>query len=46
LGNWLGVTHYIGQAMKYYVLKQNGQIIARTTVRPLSYEEVNDSQEK
>ena len=39
LGKWLGVAHEIGQAMTYYVLKQNGQIVAGN-------EEMNDSQEK
>jgi len=46
LGKWLGVAHDIGQAMTYYVLKQNGKIVARSTVRPLSNEEMNDIQEK
>ncbi|MGH7974084.1 MAG: hypothetical protein ACREBR_01060, partial [bacterium] len=32
LGKWLGPAHNIGQAMCYYVLKPNGQVISRSTV--------------
>jgi len=46
LGKWLVVAHDIGQAMTYYVLKQNGHFVAQSTVRPLSNEEMNDSQVK
>ena len=32
---WLGVAHTIGQSMCYYVLKSNGEFIARSTVIPV-----------
>ncbi|MGH3053585.1 MAG: hypothetical protein ACRDL7_01240, partial [Gaiellaceae bacterium] len=32
LGRWLGPAHNIGQALCYYVLKPNGQVICRSTV--------------
>jgi hypothetical protein len=35
LCRWLGVAHHIGQSMCYYVLKSNGQHIARSTVIPV-----------
>ena len=35
LGRWLGIAHDIGQSMCYWILKSNGQIVARSTVRPL-----------
>ncbi|MGH3056523.1 MAG: hypothetical protein ACRDL7_16235, partial [Gaiellaceae bacterium] len=31
LGRWLGPAHNIGQAMCYYILKPNGQVICRST---------------
>ncbi|MGH7974081.1 MAG: hypothetical protein ACREBR_01045, partial [bacterium] len=36
LGRWLGVAHDVGQAMCYWILKDNGRIVARTTVRALT----------
>ena len=35
LACWLGPAVGIGQGLTYYVIKDNGQIIARSTVRPL-----------
>ena len=32
IGRWLGVANHHGGAMTYYVLKANGQVLARTTV--------------
>ena len=46
LGRWLGIAHDIGQSMCYWVLKSNGQVVARSTVRPLSDEELKDENEK
>ena len=46
LGRWLGVSENIGQAMCYYVLKGNGKILSRSTVRPLLREEYLDEAEK
>jgi hypothetical protein len=31
-GRWLGVAHNIGSIMTYYILQENGQIVARSTV--------------
>ena len=33
LGRWLGVSHRIGSALCYWVIKKNGYIEARTTVQ-------------
>ena len=46
LGKWLGVAQNVGQAMCYYVLKSNGYIVARTTVRPLLTEEITNEAER
>ncbi|MGH3054508.1 MAG: reverse transcriptase domain-containing protein, partial [Gaiellaceae bacterium] len=43
---WLGIAHDVGQAMCYWILKSNGQVVARTTVRPLSDDETKDPLEK
>ncbi|MGH7955268.1 MAG: hypothetical protein ACREOZ_04835, partial [Gloeomargaritales cyanobacterium] len=42
LGRWLGVAHDVGQAMCYWILKKNGHVVARSTVRPLTLEEKVD----
>jgi hypothetical protein len=36
LGRWLGPAHDVGQALCYYILKPNGQVVARTTVRAIT----------
>jgi hypothetical protein len=46
LGRWLGIAHEVGTPMTYWVLKVNGQIICRSTVRPLLSEEWNNEAEK
>jgi hypothetical protein len=38
LGRWLAVAHWVGQALCYYILTSNGQVIARTTVQPIPQE--------
>mmetsp|Transcript_5420 Transcript_5420/g.7995 ORF Transcript_5420/g.7995 Transcript_5420/m.7995 type:complete len:667 (+) Transcript_5420:1119-3119(+) len=45
LGRWLGPAHDVGQALCYYVLKENGQVIARTSVRNLTQAELIDENE-
>mmetsp|Transcript_11237 Transcript_11237/g.16168 ORF Transcript_11237/g.16168 Transcript_11237/m.16168 type:complete len:1367 (+) Transcript_11237:2028-6128(+) len=45
LGRWLGPAHYVGQALCYYVLKENGQVITRTSVRGLTETEITDENE-
>ena len=42
LGHWLGVVYSVGSAMTYWILKENGMIIPRSTVRPLTDEETRD----
>lgn len=46
LGRWLGIAHDVGSALTYWILKSNGQIIARSTVRPLLPDEERDEMEK
>ena len=36
LGRWLGIAHRVGSALTYWILKSNGQVIARSTVQPLN----------
>lgn len=45
-GKWLGVADKIGSPLTYWIMKDNGQIIARSTVRPLNDNEMNDEDEK
>jgi hypothetical protein len=33
LGRWLGVTHRVGSDMCYWVINENGNVLARTTVQ-------------
>jgi len=40
LGRWLGVAHKVGQALCYFILRSNGQVIARMTVQPIPTEEL------
>ena len=35
IGRWLGPAHDVGQALCYWILKDNGQIVARMTVKPI-----------
>ena len=46
LGRWLGVAHDVGTPLTYWVLKDNGQVIARSTVRPLLDDEIGDEVER
>jgi hypothetical protein len=45
LGKWLGVATTVGQAMTYWILKSNGYVIARSTVRPLTDDEIKSTTE-
>jgi hypothetical protein len=40
IGRWIGVAHRIGQAMCYWVLPPSGIPIARSTVQPISKDEL------
>jgi hypothetical protein len=46
LGRWLGVAHSVRQSMTYWILKPNGYVIACSTVRPLTDEELRYEEEK
>jgi hypothetical protein len=40
VGHWIGVAHNIGQAMCFWVLPMSGIPIARSTVQPISIEDL------
>jgi len=40
LAKWLGVAHRIGQALCYYLLPESGRTIVRSTVQPLSQDDI------
>ena len=42
LGRWLGPSHRVGQALTYFIINNNGSIITRSTVKPLSTDDLND----
>lgn len=46
LARWLGQADRIGQDLTYYVIKANGQVVARSTMRPLLPEEWTSDVEK
>jgi len=42
LAKWLGVAHRVGQALCYYLLPHGGKPIVRSTVQPVSQDELKD----
>jgi hypothetical protein len=40
LARWIGIAHRVGQAMCYWLLPKSGIPVARTTIQPLSQEEL------
>ena len=42
IGRWLGISHRVGSALCYWVLKDNGQVISRTTVQPIQYDDMHE----
>ena len=40
LGRWLGVAHRVGQALCYWILPVSGVPIARSTVQPISKDDL------
>ena len=40
LGRWLGVSHRIGSALCYYMIKQNGSIESQTTVQHITTDDM------
>lgn len=41
LGRWLGVAHRVGQAMVYYIVNNQGCVVARSTALPLEESEMD-----
>lgn len=39
IGRWLGVSHTVGAPLTYWILKDNAQIISRSTVQPMTVPE-------
>lgn len=46
LAHWLGPADGVGQDLTYFVMKGNGQVIARSTMQPLLPEEWTSNVEK
>lgn len=46
LGRWLGVAHRIGNAMNYFILKDNGRVISRSTVQRVTNLELRTEEVK
>ena len=46
LGRYLGPTDDVGSEMTSWILKSNGKVVPRRTVRPLKDEEIRNEQEK
>jgi hypothetical protein len=46
LGRNVGATIYIGPAMARKILKKNGSVMYRTSVRPLTPDEIQSPTEK
>ena len=42
LGRWLGVSHRVGSDMCYWILQENGQVIAETTVQHVTTADLRD----
>ena len=43
LARFLGVSHKIGNSMCYFVLKSNGNVLSRSTVQPILFDELKTS---
>ena len=41
LARWLGVSHRVGSALCYFVIKANGQIESRTTVQHVTKDDLS-----
>ena len=46
LGRWLGVSHRVGLALCYHILKSNGQIESRTTVQHVTQDDLDKPETK
>ena len=43
VGRWLGPTVDVGSALTYKILRSNGQVVPRSTIRHLTLDELNKS---
>lgn len=41
IGRWLGVSHRVGSALCYWILTENGYVVARTTVQHVTIEKLS-----
>jgi hypothetical protein len=46
IGRWLGIAHCVGQALVYWVMNNNGVVVARSTVIPLKPEDYDVDENK
>ena len=46
LGRWLGVSHRVGSALCYHILKHNGSIESRTTVQHVTQDDFDKPETK
>ena len=46
MGRWLGVSHRVGSALCYHILKYNGKIESRTTVQHVTQDDLNTPETK
>ena len=46
LGRWLGVSHHVGLALCYHILKYNGEIESRTTVQHVTQDDLDTPETK
>ena len=46
LGQWLGVSHRVGSALCYHILKYNGEIESRTTVQHVTQDDLDTPETK
>ena len=40
LGRWLGPSHDVGQALCYWIMKPNGEVISRLTVKAITKRDI------
>lgn len=43
LGQWIGVSHRVGQAMCFWILAETGRVLSRSSVQALSPDELLDN---
>jgi hypothetical protein len=45
LGRWLGPSENVGSKLTYYILKDNGKVVSRSSVIPLTRQELTRQKE-